>query len=235
MKRKLLTMVAAGVTAWAAGSMPSVQAQDYSGLSTLTPGRVGAENGLWIETPLERQFKSGKRVVVADIKGPATITMIHFALPASHVDGTNRLLGRELLIRAYWDGEEKPSVDCPFVDFFCDPAGKRDVVNTALVNKRRGWNAYFPMPFAKSGRIELVYEGPLAPGDALWQTMPAYSYVLYRTADKIASDAGYFHACWRQEGLLIGAKDYLAMEATGRGKFVGWNVTVRHLARTATR
>jgi hypothetical protein len=208
-------------------SASSARAQDYSGLSTLTPGKVAAENGLWIEVPLERQFKSGKRIVVADIKGPATITMVHFAFPASHVDGKTKLLDRDLLLRMYWDGEETPSVDCPLVDFFCDPAGLREVVNTALVNKRRGWNAYFPMPFRKSGRIELVYEGPVAAGDELWRIMPCYSYVIYRTADQIAETEGYFHACWRQEGLLIGKNDYVAMEAKGRGKFVGWNVTVR--------
>ena len=33
------------------------------------------------------------------------------------------------------------------------------------MNKRRGWNAYFPMPFRKSARVELVYDGPLPPGE----------------------------------------------------------------------
>ena len=31
--------------------------------------------------PLTAQFKTSKRVVVADLEGPAVITMIHFALP----------------------------------------------------------------------------------------------------------------------------------------------------------
>ena len=96
--------------------------------------------------------------MVADIKGPATITMIHFAMP-----GTLKL-NRDVLLRIYWDGEKEPSVDCPLVDFFCDPAGRREELSTALVNKRRGWNAYFPMPFRKSARVELVYDGPLAAG-----------------------------------------------------------------------
>ena len=84
--------------------------------------------------------------------------MIHFALPMA------MKLNRDVLLQMYWDGEKEPSVDCPLVDFFCDPAGTRDEVNTALVNKRRGWNAYFPMPFRKSARVELVYDGPLPPG-----------------------------------------------------------------------
>ena len=79
----------------------------------------------------------------------------------------------------------------------------------------------------KSARIELVYDGPVEPGEELWRMMPCYSYVMYRTAERIANDAGYFHSHWRQEGLLLGKRDYLALEAKGKGKFVGWNVTVR--------
>lgn len=197
------------------------------GLAWLTPGKTAAQNALWIETPLERQFKSGKRVVVADIKGPAQITMIHFAVGVNEI--TNKgPLNRDLVIRMYWDGEAKPSVEAPLVDFFCDPAGMRDHVNTALVNKKRGFNCYFSMPFRKSGRVELVYDGPMPAGDQLWSQMPCYSYVMYRTLGGVPNDVGYFHASWRQESLLLGKVDYLALDAKGKGKFIGWNVTVRN-------
>jgi hypothetical protein len=196
-------------------------------LSKLSPGRTRAENALWIENPLTAQFKSSKRVVVADLKGPAVITMIHFAVGESQIATTNKPLTRDLLLRMYWDGETSPSVEVPLVDFFCDPAGLRDQVNTAFVNKRRGFNAYFPMPFRKSAKIELVYEGPLAPGAELWKLMPCYSYVCYRSQAEISKDTGYFHASWRQEGLKLGERDYVALEAKGKGKLVGWNVTVR--------
>jgi len=195
-------------------------------LPQLTPGRTAAQNALWIENPLSARFNTSKRVTVAEIQGPATITMIHFAMPQM------LKLDRDLLLKAYWDGETAPSIDCPLVDFFCDPAGLREAVNTALVNKRRGFNAYFPMPFRTSARIELVYDGPVEPGDKLWSMMPCYSYVMYRTADVIPDDSGYFHAHWRQEALLLGTRDYLALDAKGQGKFVGWNVTIRRPGRS---
>ena len=109
--------------------------------------------------PLTAQFKTSKRVVVADLKGPAVITMIHFAYGQSQVSTPSKRLNRDLLLRIYWDGETSPSVDCPLVDFFCDPAGTRDEVNTALVNVRRGFNAYFPMPFRKSPRSSWTMTG----------------------------------------------------------------------------
>jgi hypothetical protein len=125
-------------------------------LPTLLPGRTAAKNALYTENNIGLRFHSSKRVVIAEIQGPAMITMIHFALPQTQFTG--RRLNRSLLIKAYWDGEREPSVDCPLVDFFCDPAGTQDEVNTVLVNKFRGWNAYFSMPFRKSARIELVYD-----------------------------------------------------------------------------
>lgn len=204
---------------------PGVLNAEIGDLARLVPGRTAATNALWIENPLSDQFRSSKRVVVADLKGPATITMMHFAMPEA------MKLNRDLLLKIYWDGETAPSVDCPMVDFFCDPAGLRSEVNTALVNKRRGWNAYFPMPFRSAAKVELVYDGPLAPGDALWKQMPCYSYVMYRTAEKIPDDVGYFHAYWRQETLLLGREEYLALDAKGRGKFVGWNVSIRRPGR----
>ncbi len=196
-------------------------------LTRLETGRVRAENALWIENPLSARFNTSKRVVVADLPGPAEITMIHFALPQSEVGAPLQRLDRAVVLLMTWDGETTPSVAVPLVDFFCDPAGLRDEVKTELVNKRRGFNAYFPMPFRKSARVELVYDGPLAPGDALWRIMPCYSYVMYRTLEQVPASTGLFHAAWRLESLRLGERDYLALEARGRGKFIGWNATVR--------
>ena len=115
------------------------------------------------------------------------------------------------------------------VDFFCDPAGLRGEVNTALVNKRRGLNAYFPMPFRKAAKVELVYDGPVAAGR---QPLEADALLQLRHVPhgrKIPDKRGYFHAYWRQQTLLLGRDDYLALDAKGKGKFVGWNVTIRRL------
>jgi hypothetical protein len=201
---------------------------DFSKLSNLTPGRVAADNALWIETPAERRFDNSKEVVVADLKGPGVITMIHFAQPQQAVAKPKEYhLNRDLVLRIYWDGETEPSVECPMVDFFCDPDGLREQVNTALVNKRRGFNCYFPMPFRKSARVMLVYQGSEQPGHQLWAMMPCYSYVMWRSTDQVTDDEGYFHAWWNQQAVLMGKEDYPAMEAKGRGKFIGWNVTLR--------
>lgn len=211
----------------AVGCTSAGMAAGLSELSRLTPGRVRAENGLWIETPLERQFKSGKVVTIADLQGPGVITMMHFALPHRSIADPKYAMNRDTLLKIYWDGEVEPSVNVPMVDFFCDPMGQRDVVNTAIVNKKRGWNVYFPMPFGKSAHVQLVYEGSESPGERLWDIMPCYSYVIWRALERVGLDEGYLHCQWRQEAVRTGKADYIALEAGGHGKFVGWNVTTR--------
>jgi len=203
-------------------------ASDLDDLSKLGTGKVAAKNALWVENPVAQRFHSSKEVIVAELEGPAVINMIHFALPQrSIIKQVDYHLNRDLLLEMYWDGEKQPSVQCPLVDFFCDPAGRRERVDTVLVNKRRGFNAYFPMPFHKSAKIKLVYDGPEEPGQTLWSMMPCYSYVMYRQVDRLEENEGYFHAQWRQEALRMGKQDYHAMEAKGSGKFIGWNVTAR--------
>lgn len=204
----------------------AADAGDILDLARLDTGKTYAQNALWIENAISARFNTSKSVVVADATGPAVITMIHFAMPQT------LQIDRDVLLKMYWDGEETPSVDVPLVDFFCDPAGMRSEITTSMVNKQRGYNAYFPMPFRKSAKIELVYDGPVEPGDELWKIMPCYSYVIFRTLDSIPDDAAYFHSYWRQEGLLLGKQDYLALDAKGEGKFIGWNLTVRRPGRS---
>lgn len=112
------------------------------------------------------------------------------------------------------------------MDFFCDPNGALERVDSALVNKKRGWNCYFPMPFAKSARVEIAMDNPRYPNGS-WSSNPCYSYVHYRTLKSLPPDAGYFHAAWRQEKLLLGKEDYRVAEIQGKGQWIGWNCTVR--------
>jgi hypothetical protein len=180
-------------------------------------------NALWGENPQDKQFGPSRgEVTVADLKGPGIIRMIHFALPGKWV------LDRALLLRIYWDGEEDPSVDCPLVDFFLDPNGAIPRIQSALVNKNQGWNAYFPMPFRQSARIVLTWEAgeKKLPG-SLWHKTPCYSYVMYETPPSLPENIAYFHAKWQQKTILIGKETYEVFRTKGQGHLVGWSFTTR--------
>ncbi|MBM3493069.1 MAG: DUF2961 domain-containing protein, partial [Armatimonadetes bacterium] len=222
----MTTMFRLSLSIWALTALMAADAQvgmpDTDPLYRLADGPAKMVNALWIENPDELRFGDGRtKVVVADLKGPGMITMIHFALPAA------MKLDRGTILRIWWDGEKSPSVEAPLVDFFCDPNGALEMVGNAFVNKKRGWNCWFPMPFAKSARIELDAENPRYPKGS-WHTRPCYSYVMYRPLRKLPARTAYFHAHWRQGVVqMLDGEEYEAMHAVGKGHFVGWNVTMR--------
>ncbi len=204
------------------GQAPDLVPQ-LDSLYRIQDGETKQVNALWGENPPEMQFGEGKtKVTIADLKGPGIITMIHFALPQA------MRLNRDTILRIYWDGEKSASVESPLVDFFCDPNGTLERVETALTNKKRGWNCYFPMPFAKSAKVELEMDNQRYPNGS-WSANPCYSYVIYRTVKALPDDAGYFHAQWRQKSVLLASEPYKVAEMEGRGQFIGWNCTFRTL------
>ena len=218
MRRRWLVVLAvtAGLAGQAAGKAASLDA-----LCLLREGETRQVNALWGENPEQRQFGQGRsKVVIADLQGPGVITMIHFALPQA------MKLDRDAVLRIWWDGERQPSVQAPLTDFFCDPNGALERVETALTNKKRGWNCYFPMPFARRARVEVENDNPRYPSGS-WSANPCYSYVICRKLKALPPDAGYFHAAWHQQTLLLGKEDYPVFAAQGRGQFVGWNCTIR--------
>ena len=192
----------------------------------LNLARLGGEptrmvNALWVENPKEVQFGSSREVTVADLKGPGIIRMIHFAMP-----GTLKI-GREVVLRIWWDDEPFPSVEAPLPDFFCSPNGELKVVDTALVNTNRGFNCYLPMPFRRRARIVVSNDDPHVGTSGLWERSPCYFYALWEPVPSLPADTAYLHGIWRKESVIVGRTPYVALRARGRGKFVGWNVAVR--------
>lgn len=52
-------------------------------------------------------IKPGETTVIADIDGSGAIQSMWFS----------GYVGRDFIIRIYWDGQELPSVECPFLIF----------------------------------------------------------------------------------------------------------------------
>jgi len=144
---------------------------------------------------------------------------------------------KQIVLRAYWDGEENPSVESPLGDFFGLTLGEFFAYQSALTNVSPAYamNCYFPMPFNKSARITLVNEGPTKVDNY-------YFNIDYVTIDRPLEDIGYLHAQYRQEAPcrgwtsnwksdyeptidgkknLDGKDNYVFFEAEGRGHFIG--------------
>ncbi|MBI4559709.1 MAG: DUF2961 domain-containing protein [Candidatus Hydrogenedentes bacterium] len=202
---------------------------------------TGRNNDRWRIAP-------GKSVVLADIRGPGRIT---------HIWMTQRNHYRECLLRFTWDNARYPSVLVPLGDFFCLGHSVVNSFQTFLftasthhnnqMNHGCALNCYAPMPFRERALIELVNESK--------EDHDQYFYVDYERYDRpLDDDMLYFHAEFRRENPFGGwgheitvnhpeadivnkeetawANNYVILETTGRGHYVGCNLSVTNFQGT---
>jgi hypothetical protein len=188
-------------------------------------------------------LQPGSTVTLADEKGPGQINHIYWT-----TINASRFQFRQLVLRAWWDDEETPSIEVPIGDFFCVPHCQPQPVHSliAVVNNGHdevntwGLNLYFPMPFGKRARVELTYE-PL-PGLSEAPIGFWYHIDMERYDVALPTEMGCFHAQWRREnptmlkpggssGFNIGGQEnYVALQALGTGHMVGLHLQVDNIA-----
>jgi hypothetical protein len=124
--------------------------------------------------------------------------------------------GRDILLRAYWDGAKEPAIDVPVGDLFGYSFGDPAVRSLMLGTTDEGVNyLYFPMPFERGARIELVSERPAGS-----PAIGVEAEVVTCAAGK-ADDEGRFYARWRREDPCTQGQPYTYLKTTGRGHVVG--------------
>ena len=96
----------------------------------------------------------GETATLAEMEGPGCATHIWVTI---RTDEDWDL--RKLVLRAYWDGEENPSVEVPIGDFFGIGHGlTRNYVSAPLQmspEDGKGVNSGWPMPYGDGARITL--------------------------------------------------------------------------------
>lgn len=166
-----------------------------------------------------RWLPPGERLTLAELDGPGCIRHI-FLTTTRHEPGN-----RQTILRIYFDDEPAPYVESPVGDFFGVMHGKKYYpVNTPWlsVSAECGYNCYFPMPFARSARIE-VEAGPAGNQQYLmvdWHRYPGQAL----------EEPQRFCARWRREVPTARyASEYLMLDADGPGRFLGFVYGVRLL------
>jgi Protein of unknown function (DUF2961) len=146
-------------------------------------------------------------VTLADIQEPGAIQHIWMTTYPAH--------WRRLVLRAYWDGEEHPSIECPYGDFFANGWCQRCNVNSlpVAVNPAGGMNAYWEMPFRQSARLTIENLGT--------EEVVLYYQINYTLTD-VPDDVAYFHAHWRRSNPLAYKHVHTLLEGVkGKGHYVG--------------
>ena len=174
-----------------------------------------------------RTINPGETLTLMDEAGPGVISHVWITIASPE---TYHL--KKLVLRMYWDGETSPSVEAPVGDFFGLGLGNYFLYQSTplAVGSDKALNSFFPMPFRKQARITVTNEGH--------EKVAAFYFNLdYRALSKpMPPDTLYFHAQYRQatpcraikgNGLNVEGQDnYVWMEATGRGHFVGVTMSV---------
>jgi len=118
-------------------------------------------------------------VTLAEIEGPGAIQQMWFTtFPGKW---------RSTILRIYWDGEETPSVETPYGDFFLNGWCERSNVSSLpiAVNPAGGMNCYFEMPFRKSAKVTI---------ENLDDDETCFFYQINYTLTEVPADCAYFHA-----------------------------------------
>jgi hypothetical protein len=181
-------------------------------------GAGGIAHGGRKGAPL-RRVSPGERVVLAELEGPGTLRHVWMAL----LPGPPEAL-RALLLEVFYDGAAEPSISVPCLDFFASPHGRPVAFDSALVSvhEGRGFNAYFPMPFRRSVRVEFSNGSP--------RSIPLYYQIDYTLEGELPPDAGYLHAAFRRANPTRLREDFVIAEGLrGPGRFLGCCVGVRVL------
>ena len=91
-------------------------------------------------------IEPGRTVTIAEYEGAGIVTHIWATLACK-----SELFLRKIVLRAWWDGEEHPSVETPIGDFFgMGHAQTRNFASLpvqASPEDGKAFNCYFPMPF----------------------------------------------------------------------------------------
>ncbi len=155
--------------------------QNYRTLKQSSYDRSGGNRDSW-------QIAPGQTLEVFQSTGPGIVTHIWFTISAQSA----RHL-KELVLRMYWEGNSKPSVETPVGDFFGLNLGDYFLYQSAFLNcsSVKALNCYFAMPFRRAARITVTNEGNRPVGSF-------YSNIDYQLVPSLPDDALYFHAQYRQ-------------------------------------
>jgi len=245
-RRRMLGLLASGAVL----GLNSVAAEAGAAAPPAAPGEIAPEQ-LFAQARL-RSYKTrrssswdrsggnndsvpvepGAAATILDVAGAGVITHIWFT-----INSQDRYHLKNLVLRAWWDGEAAPSVEVPIGDFFGLGLGEYFVYQSSMlaVASVKALNSYFQMPFANGAKLTVTNEGKV-------RTDSLYFAVDYVTLPALPGDLGRFHAQYRQAAPcksvmddwkvnwdkkvnelknLDGKDNYVFLEATGRGHFVG--------------
>ena len=236
-RRNVFTHGLAGAAALASAQTTSAQSQsadfdflpkyarqqNHRSLKQSSHDRTGGNADRWVLAP-------GQTQEVFRDQGTGVISHIWFTIAAPspyHL--------KEIVLRAFWEDAEQPSIETPVGDFFGLNLGDYAIYESEYLacSPGKSLNCYFAMPYRKSARMTVTNEGRQQVG-------AFYSNIDYMKVPSLPADALLFHAQYRQATPNVatdnnwrdngdanklvnpdGKNNYVYAETRGRGQLLG--------------
>jgi hypothetical protein len=194
-------------TSLAVSLTSSVTAQDLSHAYEITNGVSDAQ----VEFH-DYLIKPGEEKILANFDGPGEVTYFYITDDSLfHRTDTSGFAYPGLVLRIYWDGNDKPSINVPLWEFFGN-FDRESVDYSSLPMGVNHWNSncYLPMPFAKHARFALYNDG-----DQVYARGVAFGISVERN-QKFAEERSRLHATWSRSNPTLGMHHILGIEGTGQ-------------------
>jgi len=165
-----------------------------------------------------KSIAPGETVVLCDIEGPGTIR--HIWMTGSFNNKPEQF--RSMVLRAWWENQEHPSIECPLGDFMGAAHGKINAYQSAVHSTgiNSAFNIWLPMPFQKQGKLTLTNEGT--------EEVVIFYQVDYTIGDTHPEELGRLHVCFVRENPTTLKEDFeLLPKRTGKGRFIGTVLGIR--------
>lgn len=210
----------------------------------------GCINHIWVTTFC-------REILGPSIQHPVLSGSVAPVTEMENAEGVNWELNdpdyyRKVLIRMTWDDFDGPSVLAPLGDFFCIGHSMPSSFSSIPFNVSSrpceeltfggtaSMNCYFPMPFNKRAKIEVINENE--------RPLGLFFHIDYELYHEETPDIAYFQAAWRRDlpcsgwgndlcvnspevnsvPNLDGKENFLMLDTKGRGHYVGCNLSVLH-------
>lgn len=188
------------------------QVSSYGRRERTLPGTVGQFQRKCVD------LKPRETFTMADIEGPGLITRLWMTVPRKLNPGVLR----NVVVRAYWDGEKEPSVLAPLGDLFgASFARPLDYSSAYLAITSGAYLSFFPMPFRSRATLTVENQSRL----------PARLFFYQVTYLKLERDlpAGtpFFHCLWHREESCRGDPPFTVLDARGRGFYLGCHLDMQ--------
>jgi len=192
------------------------RAQAHKSLKQSSFDRTGGNRDSW-------RIPAGGVQEVFRAEGPGVVSHVWFTISAQ-----SDMHLKELVLRAWWDDNPKPSIETPIGDFFGLNLGSYFNYQSEYLacSPGKSLNCYFAMPYRRSARLNVTNEGARDVGSF-------YSNIDYMTVPSLPEDAMYFHTQYRQAAPCVpvtgdaarlnldGRNNYVYVETRGRGHLMG--------------